>query len=307
MNYLNTFTLAYLLFFMSGINPLSSQKVCSVPIKAEGDKTMVSVRMGNFFIPDILLDTGFSFDGIIIYNPAYLDSLDLANAISVNLGGAGSKNSQNALMLDSASFNLGEKTLTGQRIIVLQSDIYKGFPTNGIIGYSLFGHYVVEIDYDKRILSLNEYDTFKPDPGFTAIPVYFKGNMIPWIDLELIIKDEEPVKVSAYIDFADRDPVVLLERPIMKFSLPEGSEKKLLGTGLNGDVYGMTGNISKLIIGPYQMNNVQVSIAEAAVRSKQKDADIILGCGTLNRFNLIFDYRNRYLYLKPNDTFNRNR
>ncbi len=45
--------------------------------------------------------------------------------------------------------------------------------------------------------------------------------------------------------------MVLLERPSMKFRLPKASEKKVIGTGSSGDVYGSKGRISKLIIGSY--------------------------------------------------------
>jgi hypothetical protein len=286
------------------MNNIFCQSCYSVPIIKDRDKTLISIRIGNVTIPKILLDTGFSYDGIIIYNPSYRDSLDLTNAIAVNLGGAGDKNTQNALMIDSTSFFLGNNKLNGQRIIVLQSDIYKGFPSNGIIGYTLFGHYAVEINYDKSVLILHDFDAFKPDSQFARVPIYFKDNMIPWIDASVIIDDEKPVSISAYIDFADSDPMVLLERPSMKFTIPKGSEKKIIGTGLSGDIYGRTGKITKLIIGSYQLNDVKVSIALAEVRSKQKNADAVIGCGALNRFNLIFDYRNKYLYLKPNKSYN---
>lgn len=295
--------LVSLLFAVCNINNNLCQNHNSIPIIKERDKTLITIRIGNVTIPKILLDTGFHYDGIIIYNPSYLDSLDLTSAISVNLGGAGDKNAQSALMIDSTSFFVGDKNLIGQRIIVLQSDIYKGFPSNGIIGYSLLGHYAVEIDYDKSVLILHEFDTFRPDTQFTRIPIYFKDNMIPWIDAEVIINDEKPVSISAYIDFADSDPMVLLEKPSMKFTLPERTEEKIIGRGLSGDVYGSTGKISKLIIGSYQLKDVKVSIAPVEVRSKQKDPDAIIGCGALNRFNLIFDYRNKYLYLKPNNSF----
>jgi hypothetical protein len=279
----------------------------SVPITNFRDITLITVQLGNKTIHDILLDTGFDFDGIIIYNLEYRDSIDLSDADSVSLGGAGSGNNQDALMIDSASFFVGNHQFNNQRIIVLLSNIYKGFTSNGIIGYSLFGNYAVEIDYDNNILALHDFDILKPDSGFVRIPIYFKNDrMIPWIDVSVVIENEDPVCISAYIDFADRNPLVLLERQTMKFYLPKTAEKKIIGTGLSGDIYGSTGKISKLIIGDYQLNNVLVSIAPADVRSKQKNADAVIGCGSLNRFNLIFDYKNKNLYLKPNKTFSNN-
>lgn len=124
-----------------------------------------------------------------------------------------------------------------------------------------------------------------------------------WSNVAVVIDDEKPVSILAYIDFADRNPVVLLERPSMKFSLPKASQKRIISTGLCGDVYGSTGKISKLIIGDYQLNEVKVSMAPAEVRSKQKNADVVIGGGVLNRFNLNFGDRNKDLYLKPNKSF----
>jgi len=300
------FLLVSVLLVIAGISHCCSQDHPAVPITNDRDKILLTVRVGNYLIPGILLDTGFDFDGIILYNPAYRDSLDLSGAIRVSLGGAGDESAQEALMLDSGCFYLGDRKFTGQRIIVLLSDIYKGFPSNGIIGYSLFGKYVVEIDTDRGVLVLHDTATFRAGPEFTRIPLYFKGNrMIPWMDVSVVTREEEPVRISAYIDYADRDPVVLLERPVMKFTLPEASGKKLLGTGLSGDVYGSRGKIAKLMIGPYQLNDVKVAIAPAQQRSKQQDADAVIGSGALNRFTLIFDYRNSCLYLRPNNSFNK--
>jgi len=281
-----------------------SQDYALIPIKNQRNRTLITVKINNITIPDILLDTGFDFDGIIIYNPAYRDSLALPGATAVSLGGAGGGNNQDALMIDSAGFYAGSHLLTDQRIIVLQTDIYKGFPSDGIIGHSLFGHYTVEIDYDRNILILHDSETFEPDADFIRVPVYFRDSRrIPWIDASVVINNEEPVNISAYIDFADGDPVVLLERQTMKFNLPETGEEKVIGTGLSGDIYGRTGKISKLIIADYQLSDVRVSVAPAEVRSKQKDADAVIGCGALNRFNLIFDYKNESLYIKPNKSF----
>ncbi len=93
----------------------------------------------------------------------------------------------------------------------------------------------------------------------------------------------------------------------MKVGLPDSTKEAHLGTGLSGDIRGSTGRISKLIIGPYELNDLEVSFAPAEVRSKQQNADAILGSGALNRFNLIFDYANKRLYLKPNARFGKPR
>ena len=89
----------------------------------------------------------------------------------------------------------------------------------------------------------------------------------------------------------------------MKFALPQDTRKKYIGRGLSGDIYGEEGNISRLIIGARELKNINASIADAKIRSKQYNADAILGCGLLRKFNLIFDYQEKRLFAKPNSYF----
>jgi hypothetical protein len=96
----------------------------------------------------IILDSGMAYDGLLIYNSALVDSIDLPNPVRANVGGAGSGPPATALVADSMSFQVGDVLFEGQRVILLEGDAMKGFPSDGVCGYSLFGSYAVEIDYD---------------------------------------------------------------------------------------------------------------------------------------------------------------
>lgn len=303
---INTFRIKYLLpvlIFNFFVSFTYSQEIANIPINSERNITLVTVIIGDIEIPNILLDSGFPFDGIMIYNPDYSDSIDLTGAVQVQIGGAGKDSNSRALMLDNASFLLGNIEMKNQRLIFLQGDLYKGFPSNGITGYSIFGHYVTGFDYEKNVMTLYEGEFKDSDNTWTEIPLYFKDNNVPWVDASVVIKDEEPVLLSMYIDYAARDVILLLEKQDMKFSLPEETKDVYIGRGLSGDIYGKTGYISKIMIGPYEFMNVQASFAPAEVRSKQKNADAVLGNGLFKRFHTVFDYKNKKLYLKPNKYF----
>jgi len=138
------------------------------------------------------------------------------------------------------------------------------------------------------------------DGSWQRIPMYFKNNTIPWIDISISVKGETPVKLSTYIDFADGDAIVLLQKQEMIFTLPDNLEPTLLSRGLSGDVHGEKGNISKLIIDNYQLNDVTAMVASAEIRSKQIGAEAIIGNDALRRFNLILCYDDNMLYIKPN-------
>ncbi len=273
----------------------------SIPIDVKYNRTYVTVQIGKYVIPNILLDTGFSYDGLMLFNSSYGDSLEISRAVEVRVGGAGSGEAPSALMIDSLIFSIGNVKMVNQPIIIMQGNINMG--ANGIIGYSIFGHYITEFDYDKYTMTLYNSDFIQIDSAWTGIPMYFKNNNIPWIDASVKIESEEPVQLSMYIDFAAGDEIVLLEKPGMKFAIPKEIKEVFIGRGLSGDIYGKSGIISKLIIGPYELNNLNASFTDAKIRSKQDNADAIIGNTSLRRFNLIFDYSNKKLYLKPNSNF----
>lgn len=290
------FTIIFLLVFGESLAQ-------TFPIKMERNKTILPVTIGDVGPLDILFDSGLSFDGLMIYKPDLRDSIRLNNSIEVQIPGAGSGAPSTALMDSSASFFVGDIEFKNQKIIVLQNDIYKGFPTDGIIGHSILGHYITEIDYDTEQITLHNPENFSPDESWYSIPIYFKDNPIPWIDVSISIEGEDLTKISTYIDLAAGDAIVLLEKDEMKFSLPKETEEIFLGRGLSGDIYGKEGKISKLKIGSFELNEVTAKIAPARVRSKQVGADAVIGNDALRRFNLIFDYSNKILYIKPNKYF----
>lgn len=274
-----------------------------VPFTVQRDVTLVTARVGNVEIPGIILDTGMPYDGLLIFNPAYRDSLDLAGAARARIGGAGSGEAATALLLDSAGFRIGPVAMAGQRVILLDTHPFQGSAANGVVGYSLLGHYVTELDYDAQVMTLHRPGAFVPDGGWRKVPLSFKGNETPWIDIEVATDSGPPVTLHAYIDLASRTAVEVLVRPGMKVAAPPEGAAKHVGTGLSGDVEGATGRIPALTVGGHALKDVAAVFSPAAVRSKQEGADAIVGNAALRRFNLVFDYAGRALYVKPNSHY----
>lgn len=134
----------------------------TVPVESKNNRTYLTIRIDEMVIPDILLDTGFAFDGLMLFNPAYMDSLDYTNAAGVSIGGAGSGNDATALMIDSVSFHIGNTKIEHQPLIILREN--PGLYSNGIIGYSIFGHFITEFDYLNKKLYLKPNSNFdKPN------------------------------------------------------------------------------------------------------------------------------------------------
>lgn len=283
--------------------PTSAKKL-EIPFKLVRNIIILPVRVNNSREFKVILDTGMHFEGLLLYNKDLKDSITLQNVIEVLVPGAGGDSASTAVMADSMSFFMGTLEFTNQRIIILQNDIMQGFSSEGVTGYSIFGRYIVEVDYDRMIITLHESKKVEVDSSWEWLPLTFKTNNIPWIEAIVNIKGDEDVPVSLYIDLASSDALELLTKENMKFRLPEKLENSYLGTGLSGDIHGQKGRISSLKLGSFYLNDVITAFAPAEIRSKQEDADGIVGNGALRRFNVIFDYKGARLYIKPNAHFN---
>jgi hypothetical protein len=275
----------------------------AIPFGLDRNKTILSVQVGKIRPLKIILDSGMGWDGLLIFKPELRDSLGLLNPREATLGGAGSGNAQTALVSEGMSFLIGPKEFKNQRVVVLQNDHFRGFSNDGTVGYSLFGHYAVEIDNDRSRLTLHDPGEFRPDSSWTEIPIFFRDNNIPWLDVRIAIENEDPVQVACYIDYASSEAVELLLRPGQKFAVPKETEDAYLGRGLSGDINGRIGKIAKVIIGPHEITNVPTAFVAAEARSKQNGADGVIANNLLKRFNLIFDYARHKLYVKPNSHF----
>jgi hypothetical protein len=278
-------------------------KRLEVPFKVERNKIILPVRVHNSRELKVILDTGMHFTGLLLYNTDLNDSVILEQATEVLVPGAGTDSGSPALMIDSGTFHVGKIEFVDQRIIVLQSDRMKGLPSDGVTGYSLFGTYVVEVDYDRMLLILHDPDTRTIESSWESLPLTFKDNMIPWLEATINVSGNAEIPVSLYIDLASSEALELLVRDNMKYALPQKLEDYYLGTGLSGDIYGQKGRISSLKIGSFYLKDIPTAFAPAEVRSKQEGADGVLGNNVLRRFNVIFDYEKERLYIKPTTHF----
>jgi hypothetical protein len=71
-------------------------------------------------------------------------------------------------------------TLDGHPVTILATDIYKGFPNDGVIGYSVLGHYAVELDQDAGRMRSYEPTAFAPEAGWMSAWPPPRSRPWPW-------------------------------------------------------------------------------------------------------------------------------
>ena len=279
-----------------------SGRLPMIPFELVDNRTIVRVQIAGSRPQRLILDTGMPMDGVYLFHKEFESEVALEGGIDVQMPGAGGGAPSTGIMAESVPLSAGDVVFGRQRVIVSHSEQTQGFPSDGIIGWSLFGHHAVELDYDRKRVVLHPPATFTPDSLWRALPLTLKRN-IPWIAASVDVSGAGPVPIQCYIDFASGEAVELLVRPDAKFPIPKTLERKYLGTGLSGDVYGGAGRVASLTIGSHVFHDVTAVFPPAEVRSKQGKADAIIGNQALRRFNLVFDYADSTLWIRPNEAF----
>jgi hypothetical protein len=275
-----------------------------VPCKITDKRVLIRTSVNGSRLLNLILDTGMGFDGVYLFNKHLANEIDMTGAVEVRVPGAGSGEPSTGVMIQNGSLKFGNVTVDSQRVIISHSEYTQDWDADGVIGWNLFGHYTVEIDYDDEQVILHDTMSFCPDSTWTSIPLIFKKNIpIIWCTIEVEEGKTTPVKL--YIDLAYHGPVELTNRDNQKFPIPDSQEKVYLGTGLSGDVEGYLGRSHSLTIGDYKLTDIKTTFTPPATWQRKEDEDGKLGNGIIRRFNVIFDYSHKRLYLRPGKYFNK--
>lgn len=277
---------------------------CSIPFLLDRNRVILAVSVNGSRELKIILDTGMPFDGVYLFHRELIEEVPLEDTREVRVGGAGSGEASTALQADSAVLSLAGIEFLVENVVIAQDETTQTFPTDGVIGWTLFGSYVVEIDYDRQLIMLHDPAGFVADSTWEAVPLSLKKN-IPFLEAAVIVSGEDTIPIAVYIDLASGDALELLIAPDMTYELPGNLVPEYQGTGLSGDIYGQRGTTRRLFIGSYELCDIPTAFVPAEVRSRQEGADGILGNNVMRRFNLVFDYPRERLWMKPNSHYRR--
>lgn len=281
---------------------LIAEPIDQIPFQVVRNRVVLPIGIGKSAPLDLTLDTGMTIDGIYLFHKEAEGQIGDVDFIDVRVPGAGSGEPSHAIMADSLTLHCGSAPFKNQMVIISTSDRTQSFPSQGVIGATLFQNFVVELDYDQKILKLYDPDTFAAPPSWERIDITLQKK-IPFLDAAVSVDGEEVQPIRAYIDLAAEEALLLLLREGGRFSMPDGAEERYIGTGLSGDIHGGFGRVRTLRLGSFELCDVVTAFAPAEVRSKQKGADAILGNNLIRRFHAIFDYSRGALYLKPGGDF----
>jgi hypothetical protein len=303
---------------LSAQNPLKlldfdkpKQKSVSMPFRFVNNLIVLPVIINNSDTLNFILDTGISTTMITELNGK--DSIVLNFAREIQLQGLGMGEPVSAL--HSYGNEIRIKGISGQNqdIYIILDNAFQlsarmGIPIHGILGYSVFSNFVVGINYDTKTISFYRPESFsykKRHEKYTTLPLEI-NNTKPYITVNITDAEGNVFPVKLLIDTGASHAIWLDGKSVPGLKIPEGSRETYLGTGLNGEVFGYLGRMNSLNLNGNVLNNVIVSFPDSASISKSTGLNKrngSMGSEILKRFNVIIDYPNQKISLKPNSAF----
>lgn len=289
-------------FFIAG-----NRSWTRIPFQLHSNLIIVPVRINDSDTLQFILDTGVSNTIITDANAFRKHPLTLTR--KVKLSGAGEGASLTASIAIENTLSLGGLRAAHHNIVLLDEDLlklseYVGTPVHGIFGYDIFANFVVNVDFQRREITVMQpskyhYRKHKGD----RYPITIQDTKA-YTDALSVFDGEKTLPLRVVLDTGAGHALLLdRSRSTASMPLPQKVVRAQLGRGLNGVINGSMGRIQKIRFGRYELDNILASFPDSMafgmklVDMPERQGNV--GCELLRRFNVTFNYPERYIVMKP--------
>jgi hypothetical protein len=279
----------------------------SLPFEVVNQHILVPVSVNGSEPFRLILDTGMPAMGAMLYGSERVKSLKLPvePGMRVAVGGAGGAGTRlEADIVMGQSLSIGELQIGGAQIIVMPP--IPGFADyhEGVIGRGLFQNSVVELDFDKKMISFHDPQRFKAPSGVAELPITLRQGM-PFTEASVTTLSGTVVPLSLVIDIGASHALSLNTDSNPGITVPDGAVATVIGRGVSGELLGSVGRVKSFTLAGQEFASVVTSFPESG-HQNPRGMDSLngnLGIGLLSRFNLTIDYANQRFLLVPNRSF----
>jgi hypothetical protein len=182
-----------------------------------------------------------------------------------------------------------------------------GFEVDGVFGIELFSPHVLKINFDSTYLQLLDTGEFKSPQGYDSLKLYYQDNKtIIHCSAELTASDH--IEGYTILDLGSGQSLTLTSIVGEENRLAQVIEYKYAVTRENGGYGGRTRSWyfrgEKITISSFNLENPVMNYSTDRSGALSWSSVLgLLGMEIMDRFNMIFDFHDHILYLKPNSRF----
>jgi len=283
-----------------------NRKHVKIPFRLVRNMIIIPLKINDKGPFNFILDTGVGL--MIISEPALIDSINIASKRTIKIPGLGEGEDDEAYITSLLHIDIAGLESYDITAAVLKKDQfnlsnYAGMRISGLLGYEFFTNLAVKINFNDSTLSVCRPKDLHPFRKAFKIPMTIEDRK-PYLQAGVVFQNGKRVDAKLVVDIGAGHPISI-EDMAEKNGLPEKYIAANLGVGLNGPIEGFISRINEVDIGRFKLKNVLASFPDksrSAIKlSVPRDGN--LGIGILKKFDVIFDYADNALYLKPSYTF----
>jgi PDZ domain/Aspartyl protease len=269
----------------------------------------------------------------VILDTTYLKKLNVSKQNrTVFLRGSGLSEKILAYIVPNQQLRLPTVQSLKQNFIVSELPLYElseyaGIRVHGIVGYDFFSRFVVEINYDKKIMKLFEpsyYEKYSKKRSKKYSQKYIQKNQKqkntkqqeiiplilqerkPYFDTQIVNSDCTKTTLRLLLDTGATHSLSLDVTDTTKIQPPKTIIKSVLGNTLSGNILGKIGRLEKFTLGNFEWQDMIANFPDTSfvVKQNQVKSQGSIGVGILKRFTVTIDYPHQKLILLPNRHLN---
>jgi hypothetical protein len=296
-----------------GFSLAPGQKEVRIPIEILNNLVVVPVVLNGQLPLKFILDTGVRT--AILTEKTFSDILNLSYSKKYTISGPGGQKLVDAFITNNVSLDLPGVHGEGHAMLVLEEDYlelrnYLGTDVHGILGYELFSRFIIQIDYERKMLTLTTAEGFKRKRKFRTIPISIEDTK-PYVVAEIEMTDSSIVKAKLLVDSGASHGLVLEPSSNPYLKVPQRHIKSIIGRGIGGVITGQIARIRAIDLDGYKVPNVisnfpdPNSYMDTLKVSRTVFRNGSIGGELLSRFTVIFDFPREKIYLKKNHDYNK--
>jgi Aspartyl protease/PDZ domain len=266
----------------------SGQSLATIPFELYGNQIFVRVRVNNSGPFWFVVDSGA---GGWIVDRAHAGRLGLRLEQETAQGTGAGSGSYDVSYVKDVSFSISGFTIPVPLIGVIDLSNNRsqiGREIEGLVGYDFFEKFIVEIDYEAKIIRLFDPKTYHYSGVGETIPIAVdREARNPFLTAEITVQGAAPQSRKLLIDTGSNDT---LDDSFVAMSTGPKREA-VSGVGLGKEFKSTVGTVSRVRLGAVSFENVHAGAGGVA----------LVGGEILRRFTVIFDYAHGHMILEPNE------
>lgn len=282
----------------------------TIPIEVYNNLVVIPVVLNGALPLKFILDTGVRT--AILTQKAFTDILNLSYSRKYTISGPGGEKLVDAYITNNVSLELPGVLGRGHALLVLEEDYlelrnYLGTDVHGILGYELFSRFIVQVDYEKKLLTLMLPERFRMKRKFKSLPIRIEDTK-PYITTPIVLQDGTQLTAKLLMDSGASHGLMLDPLSDDRIQVPENAVSSVIGRGLGGEITGKVGRIKELQLGSYSLRNIIANFPDPnsyfdSLKSGSAERNGAIGGESLSRFTVIFNFPKEEIYLKKNGQF----